>query len=333
MSARFLALDAGNSKTVAVVTDATGAVLGRARGGRGDMYNAASVEAASEAVLGTATRAMAEAGVSAAQIRAAAFRIAGVDWPEDETWWRDRITAGLPGLQAVDVANDGVASLRLGSLDGVGLSITVGTGPAIAARNRDGDQAWSGWWVFDNLGGWGIAEHGINAVCLAWMGLGEPTALTEPMLAMFEVPDPWELRHSLTRRFRTRPADDELRATRLVLQVAATGDSVALGLVRRQAAAFVRYAEWVAGQVDAAPGPDFPIVLNGSVVTSEHSILRDELVAALQHRYPDAPVRVSEAAPLAGCVLDALALGGVRLTDDLRERVTALPHPPGFLGT
>lgn len=333
MSGHFLALDAGNSKTVAVVTDATGAVLGRARGGRGDMYNAASVEAASEAVLGTATRAMAEAGVSAAQIRAASFRIAGVDWPEDEVWWRDRIVAGLPGLQSLDVANDGVASLRLGSLDGVGLAITAGTGPAIAARNRDGAQAWSGWWVFDNLGGWGLAEHGINAVCLAWMGLAEPTALTEPLLAMFEVSDPWELRHSFTRRFRTRPVDEELRATRLVLQVAATGDPVALGLVRHQAAAFVRYGEWVAGQVSAVPAPDFPIVLNGSVITSEHSVFRDELVAALQQRFPDAPVRVSTAAPLAGCVLDALALGGVRLTEGLRERVAGLPHPPGFLGT
>ena len=333
MSGHFLALDAGNSKTVAVVTDATGAVLGRARGGRGDMYNATSVDAASEAVLGTASRALADAGVAAAAVRAAAFRIAGVDWPEDQIWWRDRILAGLPGLQSVDVANDGVASLRLGSLDGVGLAITVGTGPAIAARNRDGDQAWSGWWVFDNLGGWGFAESGINAVCLSWMGLGEPTALSEPLLAMFEVPDPWELRHSLTRRFRTRPTDDELRATRLVLQVAATGDPVAQGLVRRQAAAFVRYGEWVAGQVSAVPGPDFPIVLNGSVITSEHSIFRDELVVALQQRFPDAPVRVSTAAPLAGCVLDALALGGVRLTDELCERVAALPHPPGFLGT
>jgi len=333
MSGHFLALDAGNSKTVAVVTDATGAVLGRARGGRGDMYNATSVDAASEAVLGTASQALADAGVAAAAVRAAAFRIAGVDWPEDEIWWRDRIAAGLPGLQSVDVANDGVASLRLGSLDGVGLAITVGTGPAIAARNRDGDQAWSGWWVFDNLGGWGFAESGINAVCLSWMGLGEPTALTEPLLAMFEVPDPWELRHSLTRRSRTRPADDELRATRLVLQVAATGDPVAQGLVRRQAAAFVRYGEWVAGQVSAVPGPDVPIVLNGSVITSEHSIFRDELVAALRQRFPDAAVRVSTAAPLAGCVLDALALGGVRLTDELRERVAALPHPPGFLGT
>jgi Predicted N-acetylglucosamine kinase len=333
MSGRFLALDAGNSKTVALVTDATGAVLGRARGGRGDIYNAASPDAAAEAVIGTAGRALAEAGVAAAQIRAAAFRIAGVDWPEDETWWRERIHSTLPGLQSVDVANDGVASLRLGSLDGVGLAITAGTGPAIAARNRDGMQAWSGWWVFDNLGGWGLAEESINAVCLAWMGLGEATALVEPMLALFDVPDPRELRHSLTRRFRTRPADDELRATRLVLQVAATGDPVALGLVRRQAAAFARYGEWVAGQVSATPGPGFPIVLNGSVITSEHSSFRDELIAALLRRFPAASVRVGAAAPLAGCVLDALALGGVRLTDSLRDRVAQTPQPPGFLGT
>ncbi len=329
----FLALDAGNSKTVAVVTDAAGTVLGRARGGRGDIYNAPTPDAAADEVLGAANRALSQAGVKASALAAAAFRMAGVDWPEDAGWWREQITARLGVIDHLGIANDGFASLRLGALDGVGVGVTVGTGPAIAARNREGAEACSGWWVFDNLGGWGLAEGGIAAVCRAWMGLGEPTALTEPMLDLFDVPDPWELRHSLTRRFRTRPADEELAATRLVLRIAETGDPVALGLVRHQASAFAGYTGWVAGQVASRPGPDFPIVVNGSVATSQHGVFRDHLLAALAESFPSAAVRVSSAAPLAGCVLDALALGGVELTEGLRDQVIATEHPAEFLDT
>jgi N-acetylglucosamine kinase-like BadF-type ATPase len=329
----FLALDAGNSKTVAVVVDAGGGVLGRGRGGRGDIYNATTPDTAAEAVISTARAALAEAGIGPEALTAAAFRMAGVDWPEDTGWWRSRIAAKLVGLQRFSVANDGFATLRLGMLDGVGLAITVGTGPAIAARSRDGLEACSGWWVFDNLGGWGLAEGAITAVCLAWMGLGESTALTERLLQLFEAEDPYELRHSFTRRDRQRPADDELRATRSVLEIAEAGDPVALGLVHRQAEAFVGYAGWVAARVGSTPGPDFPVVLNGSVVTSEHGVLRRALLERIAHRFPSCPVKISDAPPLAGCTLDAFTEGGMVITEQLRDAVVGVQHPPEFLGT
>ena len=97
--------------------------------------------------------ALAEAGLGAGEtLRAWLLRLAGVDWPEDAVWWRERLAADLPGLDRFSVANDGFASLRLGMLDGVGLAITVGTGPALAARSRDGRQCCSGWMIFDHLG-------------------------------------------------------------------------------------------------------------------------------------------------------------------------------------
>jgi len=333
VSGRFLALDAGNSKTVAVVVDGDGAALGRGRGGRGDIYNAPTPDHAAQAVLSAARAALAEAGASPGELDAAAFRLAGVDWPEDAPWWRDRIEAGLAGLSRFSVANDGFASLRLGALDGVGLAITIGTGPAIAARSREGREACSGWWVFDNLGGWGLAEGAIRATCLAWMGLAEPTVLADALCRLFDVPDPYALRHQLTRRDRKLPADAELRATRTVLDVARSGDPVASRLVAEQAAAFARYAGWVAEQVGARPGPDLPVVLNGSIATSENPVLREALIAALRARYPECAPAVAAGPPLAGCVLDAYAEGGVALTPELARRTVELMHPPEFLDT
>lgn len=96
----YLAVDAGNSKTVAIVVDGSGAVLGRGRGGRGDIYGASSIEVAETAVFGAVAAALAEAGAAATDIRSAAFRLAGVDWPEDAEFWDERIAERLPGWAA-----------------------------------------------------------------------------------------------------------------------------------------------------------------------------------------------------------------------------------------
>ncbi len=320
----LLAVDAGNSKTVAVVVDAAGTVRGRGRGGRGDIYGAETVDAAHQAVFSAVSAALDEAGVAAADLDAAAFRLAGVDWPEDTTSWEGWIDARLPGLRRRSVLNDGFATLRLGDPSGVGLGITVGTGPALAARSRDGREACSGWWVFDDLGGAGLAHAAMTAVSRAWMGLGPATTLTDALLGLFGERDPYELHHAFTRRFGARPGNEQWRAARLVLAAAADGDGVARGIVDRQAAAFVEYGAWVAGRVgaDLAAG-DLPVVLNGSVVTSEHPALRDALLARLGDVCPAATVRIAHGSPLAGCVLDAIAEAGGVVDEALVARVAA----------
>lgn len=334
MSVALLAVDAGNTKTVAVVVDTVGTVLGRGRGGRGDIYGAASVAEAQTAVFTAARGALDEARVVPGDVHAAAFRLAGVDWPEDATSWEDWIDEELPGLRRRTVRNDGFATLRLGDPSGVGLGITVGTGPALAARSSTGREACSGWWVVDDLGGAGLAHAALTAVYRAWMGLGPATRLTAALLDMFGATDPYELRHSFTRRFGARPATDQWDAARVVLAAAQDGDPVARGVVERQAAALVDYGAWVAAQVgtDLAAG-DLPVVLNGSVVTSQHGALREALAAQFAARYPGMTVRVARGSPLAGCVLDAIAEGGGRVDAAVVERVVASVRPEEFPST
>jgi N-acetylglucosamine kinase-like BadF-type ATPase len=327
----YLAVDAGNSKTVALVTDAEGAVLGRGRGGNGDIYGAESVPSALESVFGAVDAALTGAG--AGDISAAAFRIAGVDYPEDATFWHDHLRSRFPGLGALSVKNDAYASLRLLDGSGVAVSVTVGTGPAVAARAKDGREEHSGFFVFDHLGGSGLGNAALRAVCLAWMGAGPETALTASMCSFYDVADGWELRHTFTRRFGARPASDLWQASRLVLAAAGAGDAVAREIVSEQASAFVRYAQWCARRVgvDLASG-ELPVLLNGSVATSEHPAMRDALVAEVGRVAPAARVVVADASPLSGVVLDALAEGGVEVGPGLLARVRD-DHPHDFLTT
>ncbi|HEY0118575.1 MAG TPA: hypothetical protein VGC04_07340 [Cellulomonas sp.] len=331
MTDALLAVDAGNSKTIAVVVDPAGAVLGRGRGGRGDIYGAASAAEARAAVFAAARGALDEAGVAPGDVRAAAFRLAGVDWPEDRTGWEGWIDTELPGMRRRSVLNDGFATLRLGDPSGVGLGITVGTGPALAARSNDGQEACSGWWVFDDLGGAGIAHAALAAVHRSWMGLGPATCLTAELLELFDVPDPYELRHSFTRRFGARPESEQWAAARVVLAAAADGDDVARRIVEHQAAALVGYGRWVALQVGAdLTDGHLPVVLNGSVATSEHGALREALLSELAVRYPGTPVRVAGGAPLAGCVLDAIAESGRPVDGPLVAHVVATIRAEDF---
>ncbi len=329
----FLAVDGGNSKTVALLVDRSGRVLGRGRGGRGDIYGAASVEIAQEAVFGAVQAALAEAGAEAADVCSAAFRLAGVDFPEDADFWDAHLRRRFPGMRRWSIKNDGFASLRLIDGSGVGVSITAGTGPAVAARAADGREEFSGMYVFDDLGGQGLGNSALAAACRAWMGIGPSTRLSEALCAQYDVPDAGRLRHLFTRRFGALPPTELWRSSRLVLALASDGDEVAARIVADQAAAFVRYAQWCATRVGSRlDSGDLPVLLNGSVVTSEHPALRVALVDELDRVAPAATVSVAHASPLQGVVLDALAEGGVELTSQLTG-LARDDHPDGFLTT
>jgi N-acetylglucosamine kinase-like BadF-type ATPase len=329
MTAAYLAVDAGNSKTVALVTDAEGTVLGRGRGGNGDIYGAPSVADAVEAVFA----AVGATGIAPADIASAAFRMAGVDYPEDAAFWDGHIRERLGEMGRWSVKNDAYASLRLVDGSGVAVSIAVGTGPAVAARSKDGREEHSGFFVFDHLGGGGLGDAALKAVVRAWMGIGPETALTEAMCELYGVADGWELRHTFTRRFGARPGTDLWKAARVVLATAGAGDAVATEIIAAQAAAFVRYAQWCARRVgvDLASG-ELPVLLNGSVATSEHPAMRDALTSELARVAPAAGIVVADASPLSGVVLDALAEGGIDIGPGLLTRVRDA-HPHDFLMT
>ena len=329
----FLAVDAGNSKTVAVLTDRNGRVLGRGRGGNGDIYGADSVEQACSAVFGAIELALSSSGVVAENVVSAAFRLAGVDYEEDAEFWDERVRSRFGSMWRWSIKNDGFASLRLLDGTGVGVSITVGTGPAVAARSADGREECSGMFVFHNLGGGGLGDRARDAVVLAWQGLAPATLLTEELCTYFRVTDPWELRHAFTRRFGARPHAELRQASRLVLEVAERGDDVARRIVADQATAFAGYAQWCARRVgtELASG-ELPVLLSGSVVTSEHPAMREALRRELATVAPAAPVSVAAGSPVHGAVLDALAEGGIAIDPELMARVVS-DHAEGFLDT
>ncbi|MGC4153158.1 MAG: hypothetical protein QM628_08750 [Propionicimonas sp.] len=331
-----LAVDGGNSKTVAVVVDGSGAVVGRGRSGCCDIYATETPEEGAAAVVEAAERALSEAGQST--VDGAAFRLASCDWPEDIEWWTSQLQARLSSVaalapQRLQVGNDSLSSLRLGDLDGVGISVVVGTGPAVGARSSTGREAWSGVWIFDSLGGIGMSDLAMAAVAKEWLGIGPKTALTGAMLDLFGEPDVWRLTHGFRRRFGARNPTELRRATRTVMQVAAEGDPVARRLVAEQGELFADYAEAIAGQAGIATADGARVVVNGSIATSSVGVVREALLHSLSRRFPNSQVTVADGPPIAGVALDALAAGGAPLSGALRDTLCTATHPDWFLTT
>lgn len=334
MTSLYLGVDAGNSKTVALVADASGEVLGRGRAGSGDIYGAESAGHAVAAVISAVQGAVSSAGASLADVRHGAFRLAGVDWDEDADYWRRALGVELAGLGSCSIKNDGYSLLRCGDLSGLGVAIIAGTGPAIAARGPGGAEFSASWWIQELLGGRGLGHAAFTAVMNADLGLAPATSLTEELLALFGAGDVEALLYAFTRREGARPDSDQWWAARSVLRAAGAGDRVAEEIVRHQARRLAGHGRVAAEKVGLpVDGEPVTVVLGGSVADSEHGALRDALTEELGLAVPGATVRSSVGSPLAGALLDALAEAGVALDAGTRERVVQARHPEDFLLT
>ncbi len=323
-AALYLGVDAGNSKTAALVCDAAGTVAGTGLSGCGDIYGAPTPAAAVAEVLAAVDAALARAGADRAGVAGAALRLAGVDWPEDRAYWEAALAERWPSLKPPSILNDGYAAIRCGSLSGAGVSVTAGTAAAVAARGPDGALWDMGWWGQHPLGAIGLANEALKAVFLAELGLAPETALTAALLAHFGRDTVAELNHWLTRRDAPATHLDRTGCAPVVTGTAAAGDPVAAEIVRVQGRHLAAYAQVAARRTGlAAAGGPVPVVLSGSVLMAEGSPVAEALLAELPARLPGAAPHRTRLPPVAGAALDALAENGVAVTEAVVARLAA----------
>jgi len=333
MTPVYLGADAGNSKTAVLACVASGEVVGAGRSGCGDIYGAAGEAAAVRSVLAAADEALAAGGSARSQVCHAAFRLAGVDWPEDGEFWDAALAREWPGLSR-SVLGDGYAAIRCGEPSGIGVAVNAGTAAAIAARGPDGRMWDMGWWGQHAMGAMGLVSEALKAVYLASLGAAPETALGPALLDFYGLPDLAELNRWFTRRRNPAGAAERWRAARVVTAVARSGDPVAAGIVDEQGRRLAFYAEIAARHAGlCAAGLPVPVVMAGSVLTDEGSPVAAAVETHLRLLLPGADPRRAVLPPVAGAALDALAEGGVRVTKALIARLAATVPPPEFLET
>jgi N-acetylglucosamine kinase-like BadF-type ATPase len=299
-----LAVDGGNTKTIAVVADAGGRALGAGRGGCSDIYNTPTPADAIDTIVAAAEDALARAQVLGSEIEAAAFSLAGADWPEDftllERVLRERLALSEPPL----IVNDALGALRVGTPDWTGVSIVCGTYNAIGARHPDGRLFHLGFWP-DGAGGRDIARAGLRAVYHAALGMGPATTLTERALTLYEAADAIALLHKFTRRGGLAESEKD-RLAPVVLDAADAGDAVAQAIVADKGSILGRQGRASAEQL-GLPLAGTRIVLIGGVFTHPTERLADATMAELPGAIPVRPL----VPPVTGALLLALDRLGV----------------------
>ena len=321
----LLGVDGGNTKTIALVARADGTVVGAGRVTEcADPY-AVGLDRAVTVILEAANEALTQA--AGPPVGAAAFSLAGADWPEDvadlggalRIYWPDAL-----------VVNDGIGALRAAVPEGPGVVIALGTGAATAARGTDGRTWHSSFWQ-EPQGARELGVRALQAVYRAELGIEQPTALTERVLARLGEETVEAVLYRATRRGPARWREPAALAG-LVLDAAEEGDPAAFAIVHEQGLSLGRTALAAARKV-GIDGLQFPVALCGGVLRHRGSVLEEALLSAIRSGAPGAwPVR-PPLEPAAGALLLAFDRAAITVGGEVGERLIASLPPDALFDT
>jgi N-acetylglucosamine kinase-like BadF-type ATPase len=270
MTAYYLGVDGGASKTAAIVTDEHGRSLGGGVAGPSNHLRV-GIETAARNIERAVNRALVAGDVASREIVWAYCGIAGADHPAHRQEVVDSLSVFFPrGNFTVD--NDARIALSGAIGFGAGIVVIAGTGSVAFGRNDNGDEARAGGWgplIGDEGSGFGMARAALSAVIRAHDGRGPQTVMTELLR------DEYELKPEDLPRFvyaTTTHADDIARYTKLVTDAAAKGDAVAKSILEDGGRELGLSALAVARRV-ALVAVEFPVAYVGGVFNAGEAVL------------------------------------------------------------
>jgi N-acetylglucosamine kinase-like BadF-type ATPase len=305
-----LGIDAGGTKTVALLADAGGRIVGEGRAGGANLQTHGELEV--EKILhGVIDLAL---GERAAVPAAVCLGVAGVDRKDDGQVIRE-IMKRLGFRSHTVIVNDALIALVAGNGDlGPGIVLVSGTGSIAYGVSRRGVAARAGGWgssLGDEGSGYWIGRRVLAAVVRDADGRGPRTALTAMVLAHFDLEKPEQLVAEIYDNVTGRKAIASLGAT--VEQARAEGDLVAVEILRDAATELALAASSVVTKLDMR-GEQFPTWLAGGLLTGV-PWLAAEVTRHLAEVAPRSVVAPLTVEPAIGAVRLALAeaQGGVQV--------------------
>lgn len=304
MTACYLGVDGGGTKTEALIADARGHVLGHGLAGPSNPYFVArrSALAALRRAVGAARVAAGGAAIARAALCVPALRqhfdpaavASALDLPE----------------QALSVEGD-ERNAFYGALGGeYGVVVLAGTGSFALGVRRDGERATVGGWgpiLGDEGSGYWIGLQALRAVIAAHEGRGPATALTPLVVAQWALADLAGLRARVYGEQHRRHHIAALAP--LVLQAAEMGDAPAAAIMAEAGRALAELGVAVVRRLEI-DSPEYDLVLAGGVRRLGRWIV-DPFQAAVREACPRIHLREPRFSPAVGAVMLALRAGGV----------------------
>ncbi|HWI20941.1 MAG TPA: BadF/BadG/BcrA/BcrD ATPase family protein [Vicinamibacterales bacterium] len=313
-----LGIDAGGTKTVALLADADGHIIGEGRAGAANLQTEGELEV--EKILHTVIDRATE-GWSQPPA-AVCLGIAGVDREDDSRIIRD-IMRRLGFRSNTLIVNDALIALVAGAGASPGVVLISGTGSIAYGVSQHGVAARAGGWgptLGDEGSGYWIGRLALTAVMRDVDGRGPRTSLTPLVLQHFSIPRPELLVSEVYHRPQGRRTIAALGS--VVDYAREQGDPVARDIMTHAADELTMAAASVIARLEMR-GEQFPVLLSGGML--RHGIAGEQgtgatwLAAAIRDRMgevaPRSTVVPLTQEPVTGAVRLAIAeaRGGVRV--------------------
>jgi N-acetylglucosamine kinase-like BadF-type ATPase len=299
----FLGVDAGGTKTHALIADETGQAVGFGVGGPGN-WESIGLDGLTATLKSSIGRALEMAAIHIDQIDAAGMGLAGYDWPDQ----REMILGAIKpvGLKCpVEIVNDATLGIFAGTTHGWGVSVGSGTGCNCRGWSKDrhtegrmvgGAPQWSG----EHAGGYDIVQRAMRAVTFEWGKRGPATALSPVFLQSTGAKDLNDLVEG------TYVGKYHLHSSLVfkVFEVAKQGDPEALKVIEWAGDELGQMACGVIRQLGLENDP-VEVVLIGSLFGG-HSLMIESLRKTVLAVAPTAKIVRLSAPPVVGGVLLAM---------------------------
>ena len=317
MSELFLAVDGGQSGTVAVLANADGTILGVGRGGPIRHHEEPDAEDFVRQGLSSAiTEAM--SGVPGlGTVAVCCLAMTG------SAGTADRVVRELVAAeQYIMLENDIFAALASGTGGGGWIGLISGTGTVALAKSRNGEYlirgGW-GWLLGDEGGGFWIAIEALRAAARAIDGTGPYTALTRALPGILGQHDMREVYNIVTGQRLDRTAVAALTTT--VVRIAEAGDGVAAGILDSAAS---HLTNLVVATIAAAPflTPDERVIVACGGVLNPGGWVVNRVTEQLAERASGFRIVAPAVPPVIGAYFLALKVGGIPVGAELLARVT-----------
>ena len=296
----FLGVDAGGTKTHALITDENGLACGFGTGGPGN-WESIELSGLFSTLQNAIGQALNKANLSIDQISGAGMGLAGYDWISQ----REMLLGTIRPLGfncPIEIVNDATLGIFAGTSRGWGLSVVSGTGCNCRGWGKDrhtegrvvgGAPEWSG----EYAGGYDILMRAMRAVTFEWCKRGPSTALTQAFLQKTGAKNLDELVEGMY--IQKYPIDSSL--VLLVFQVAAQNDPEALKVLRWAGDELGQMACGVIRQL-GLEDEAVEVVLIGSVYDG-HPLMTDSMHKTILSTAPMAQLVRLKAPPVVGGVL------------------------------
>lgn len=303
----YLGVDGGGSKTIAVVSDSKGQILGRGTSGCGN--HQLKLEVAERNITEAVEVALKQASLEKSDITFAVFGLAGADREDDFRILIPMISK--LGLKKSEIVCDTVIGLRAGTMQPYGVVLVCGSGTNCYGVNKSGESLQVGGFGYtfgDFGGGYSLAEEVFRAVIRSWEGRGPQTKLTEATIRSLGFSSVESMFNAFLNDKRGIPHE----LAKLLFEVG-SDDEVALAILNKQGMELGLAAGAVIKRLFMEQD-SFDVILIGSLLTrADNRYIIPILEKTVKSIAPKCTLRKLTMEPVTGSILLAMERSGIKV--------------------